>query len=114
MIRAFLLILAIALFVAAAGLITVTAAHASPVPDDAGSDCGWHEDGTTITIGDETYTCHCAELTGPMGKQVLCRWYAESALPKATRKRVPTKPKPRLHAKPKPTIRVYPKPSVVA
>lgn len=114
MIRAFIITVLIALCIAAAGLITVTAAHASPVPDDAGSDCSWHEDGTTIEIGDELYTCHCAELTGPMGKQVLCRWYAESSLPKATKKRI-SKPKPRLHAKPKPKHLIHaPLPKVVA
>lgn len=92
-------------------LAAAATAHASPAPDEAGSDCSWHENGTTITIGEESYTCHCAQLTGPMGPQVLCRWYSESALsarPAKKRAIKRPKPKPRKHV-----VRVYPKPQVV-
>lgn len=102
--RTQLVALGIALLVA---LAVATAVHASPIPDDAGSDCSWHENGTTIQVGDETYTCHCAQLTGPMGPQVLCRWWNVEKLPAKTKK-IAAKPKARKHV-----ARVYPKPAVV-
>lgn len=80
--------LILACIVAAILSIAITAtAHASPVPDETGSDCGWHEDGTTIEIGDHSFTCHCAQLTGPNGPQVLCRWYRDDVLPAKSKKR---------------------------
>lgn len=107
MMRLVILSIILAACIAAAATIAQDA-FATPIPDDAGSDCGWFEHGTTIEIDDHSYTCHCAELTGPMGKQVLCRWYRDDVLPSRKAKKRIAKPKAHRHA-----VRAYPLPKVV-
>ncbi len=84
------------IFVWCALCLIVATAHGatkSPAPDGVGSDCSWQEAGQHMVIGDEEYVCHCARLTGPNGKQILCRWWNTETLPKPKKKPTP-KPKP--------------------
>lgn len=86
-----------------AGTTTARAKPAMPTPDAAGSDCSWAEAGLTIHIGNQSFRCHCAMLTGPEGQQVLCRWMNVAKLPKkepAPKK----KPDPKGKPKPKPKL----------
>lgn len=69
--------------------VAAQAKTSSPAPEATGSDCSWIESGQTITVGGSTYTCHCAQLTGPNGPEVLCRWMNKDKLP--ARKRKPAK-----------------------
>lgn len=71
--------------------ILAAAAHASPVPDEAESDCSWSEHGTTMIVGDTEYRCLCAQLTTQGRKVIACRWYDVAVLPKAAKKRIPAK-----------------------